>query len=87
MSKSVSEKKRWAKEKKLPDVLDIPHILDIPDVLYKGWATAKETYQYLILSYNVLFLKRHSRSLLLFSCKYVEIVSGYKPAIYKGDQP
>ena len=31
--------------------------------------------------------KRRNRNLLLFSCKYVEIVSGYKPAIYKGDQP
>ena len=50
-------KEKIDQSKQLPDVLDIPHILDIPDVLYKGWATAKETYQYLILSYNVLFKK------------------------------
>ena len=39
----------------------------------------------LIWSYSIF--KRCSRNLFLFSCKYVEIVSGYKLAVYKGDQP
>ena len=73
--------------KQLPDVLDIPNILDVPDILYKGWALAKETYQYLIRSYNVFIFKKTQQEFASISCKYVEIVSGYKPAIYKGDQP